>query len=133
MFYDPSPTLSGDFPFANAASRANALAVMLLPFVRLMIDGPTPPHHFTASTEGTGKGLCASACSYPYLGRELDINVQKESEAEWRKALTSFFMSGGSHYFIDNMYNPPGWDDVPRDVDSGGLAAAWTGFLPRLR
>jgi hypothetical protein len=46
--------LLGDFTFANQASRANALAVMLLPFVRLMITGPTPNHHFTASTEGTG-------------------------------------------------------------------------------
>lgn len=116
-----------DFPFKNQASRANALAVMLLPFARLMVNGPSPNHHFTASTEGTGKGLCATACAYPFLGRDLGINVQKESEAEWRKAITSFLMSGESHYFIDNMYNPPGWDDVARDVDSGTLAAAWTG------
>lgn len=117
-----------DFPFRNAASRANALAVLLLPFARLMIEGPSPNHHFSASTEGTGKGLCATACAFPFLGREVDISVQKESEAEWRKAITSFLMSGASHYFIDNMYNPVLWgDESPRDVDSGTLAAAWTG------
>jgi hypothetical protein len=151
LFYAPPPELAGldvpgrptakdvcdavrlildellvDFPFANQASRANALAVALLPFVRLLIDGSTPDHHFTASTEGTGKGLCAAACAFPSLGRELDLHSQKEDEAEWRKALTSAFVAGGSHYFIDNMYNPLGWDDIPRDVDSGTLAMAWT-------
>jgi hypothetical protein len=115
-----------DFPFANEASRANALAVMLLPFVREMIDGPTPNHHFTASTEGTGKGLCAAACAFPSLGREMDLNPQKASEAEWRKALTSAFVSGCTHYVIDNMSNLPSWDQTPMPVDSGTLAMAWT-------
>jgi putative DNA primase/helicase len=91
-----------------------------------MIDGPTPNHHFEASTEGTGKGLLAAACAFPAIGRELDINAQKESEAEWRKALTSAFISGSSHFLLDNMYNPLGWDDVPQEVNSGTLAAAWT-------
>lgn len=152
VYYAPSPELAGltipeqptpadvadavglifdellvDFPFRNPASRANALALMLLPFARLMIAGPSPNHHCTASTEGSGKGLLAAACCWAFLGREVDINVQKESEAEWRKALTSFFMSGASHFFLDNMYNPVGWDESPRDVDSGTLAAAWTG------
>ena len=99
---------------------------MLLPFVREMISGPTPNHHFTASTEGTGKGLLAAACAFPFLGRELETNAQKESDAEWRKALTSFFQSGGTHYFVDNMSNPAGWDDVPLAVDSGTLAMVWT-------
>lgn len=115
-----------DFPFANKASRANALAVTLLPFVRPLINGPTPNHHFTASTEGTGKGLCAAACAFPAIGREIDLNPQKESSAEWRKALTSAFMAGVSHFLIDNFENPKGWDDALLPVDSGVLAMAWT-------
>jgi hypothetical protein len=115
-----------DFTFANQASRANAVACMLLPFVRLMIDGPTPNHHFTASTEGTGKGLLASACAFPYLGRDIDVNSQKESEGEWRKALTSFFLSGNTVFFVDNLSNVPGWDGEPQIIDSGTLAMAWT-------
>ena len=151
FFYAPSPDLAGikipldptsrqiaaaknlllddllvDFPFANRASRANALAVMLLPFVRQMIDGPTPNHHIEASTEGTGKGLLAAATAFPALHREIDLNPQKESEAEWRKAITSALVSGCSHFLIDNMYNPAGWDNVPMDLDSGTLAMAWT-------
>src|SRR5262249_58668616 len=108
-----------DFPFANPASKANALALMLLPFVREMIDGPTPNHHIGASTEGTGKGLCAAACAFPALGREIELNPQKENEAEWRKALTSAFMAGGEHFFIDNITLCP--------IDSGTLAPARAG------
>jgi hypothetical protein len=115
-----------DFPFANAASLANAVALTLLPFVRSMVSGPTPLHHHTAATEGTGKTLLAVACSYPSLGRELNLNPQKEGESEWRKALTSTFMAGHTHFFIDNLNNPPGWDGTPTPIDSGVLALALT-------
>ena len=81
--------LLADFPFANHSSRATLL-LTLLPFVRLMIDGATPNHHVGASTAGTGKGLCAHA-SLPSLGREIELTPQKESDAEYRKALTSLF------------------------------------------
>ncbi len=49
-------------------------------------------------------------------------------------ALTSFFLSGGSHYFIDNVCteNPAGWDDVPQDVSSGD-AGPWRGRAPYWR
>lgn len=115
-----------DFPFADQASRANALACMLLPFVRLMIPGPTPLHLFEASTEGTGKGKLANACAFPALGRELESTPQKEDEAEWRKALTTALVSGVDPIFFDNMYNPRGWDDTPLPIDSGTLAMALT-------
>jgi len=48
-----------DFPFADEASRANALALLLLPYVRPLIVGPTPLHLITAPTQGTGKDLLA--------------------------------------------------------------------------
>jgi putative DNA primase/helicase len=115
-----------DFVFKSQASKANALALTLLPFVRPMIAGPTPLHHIGAATEGTGKSLLATTIAYPALGREINNSPQKEDEAEWRKASTSMLMSGVSHFFIDNMYNPLGWDDVPLPVDSGTLAMLLT-------
>ena len=115
-----------DFPFAEPASKANALGCMLVPFVRMMIPGPTPLHFFEASTEGTGKGKLANACAYPALGRDLVSTPQKENEAEWRKAITTALISGPSHVFVDNMHNPKGWDDTPAPVDSGNLALALT-------
>ena len=43
----------GDFPFVDDASRANALAALLLPFVRPAFSGPTPATLFDAPVEGT--------------------------------------------------------------------------------
>jgi hypothetical protein len=115
-----------DFPFCDQASKANALAALILPFVRRMIDGPTPLHAFEAATEGTGKGKLAKACAYPSTGYELNSSPQKENEAEWRKAITTALMSGRSHIFFDNMYNPLGWDNAPLPIDSASLASALT-------
>lgn len=115
-----------DFPFDDDSSKANALACMLLPFVRIMIDGPTPLHVFEAATEGTGKGKLANACAYPSIGRELSSTSQKEDEAEWRKMLTTTLQTGGSHIYIDNLYNPKVWDGSLQPIDSANLALALT-------
>lgn len=115
-----------DFPFKNQASRANAVALMLLPFVRLAIDGATPLHMIEASTPGTGKGKLANLCAYPALGRDIVSSPQKESDEEYRKALTSAFLSGQSHIFLDNLNNALGWDGSTTPIDSGALAAALT-------
>ncbi len=120
--------LLGDFSLANQASKANAVEFMLLPFVRRMIHGPTPLHHFGATTEGTGKTLLAICCSYPWLGREIAARSQKESEAEWRKAVFVFLRSGTTHVLMDNLANPLGHDGSSRPVDSGVLASALTAF-----
>lgn len=117
-----------DFPFANQASRANAFALFLLPFARLLIDGPTPDHHVEASTEGTGKGLLAQACLMPSVGSEPAFTTPKEDDAEWRKLLTTVFMRGASYLILDNMANvvDPFTGDS-RLVDSPSLASALTG------
>jgi hypothetical protein len=154
VFYQPSPELEGltisekpsrseidsakaliyddlfvDFPFTDEASRANALACMLVPFVRNMIEGPTPLHHSHASTEGTGKGLLAKVCADPSLGRDLQSSPQKENDAEWRKAITSSLISGPSHIFYDNLYMPVRSTrdgDYPVPIDSAALASVLT-------
>src|SRR5262249_10518642 len=46
-----------DFPFHDAASKAHTVALLLLPFVRELIGGPTTLHLVDAPTPGTGKGL----------------------------------------------------------------------------
>src|SRR5262249_21633154 len=48
-----------DFPFVSDADRTNAIAVLLLPFVRNLIDGPTPLHLIEKPTPGTGASLLA--------------------------------------------------------------------------
>jgi len=44
--------LLGDFPFVDEASRAHTLALMLEPFVRPLIKGPTPLYLIDAPTRG---------------------------------------------------------------------------------
>jgi hypothetical protein len=99
---------------------------MLLPFVRLCIDGPTPLHLFEASTEGTGKGKLGNAVAFPSLGRPLTPMTQLEDVAEWRKTLTTSFAEAASHIFIDNMFNPKDWNGSERPIDSAPLAMGLT-------
>lgn len=106
-----------DFPFVDDASKAHAIGYMLLPFVRDLIDGPTPNHLATSPTPGTGKGKLMNACAYPALGHDIPSMTEAKDDEEWRKRLTTEFLSGSTHTLIDN---------VNRKVDSGALATAWT-------
>lgn len=106
-----------DFPFKDDASHANAIAYLLLPFVRQMIDGPTPLHMVESPTPGTGKGKLVNVCAFVALGHDAPTMSEVENDAEWRKALTSFLMTGKTHLCIDN---------VNHSLDSGVLANALT-------
>jgi hypothetical protein len=98
--------LLGDFRFADAASEAHALALLLLPFVRPMIGGPTPLYLIDAPTEGTGKGLLAKCMSVLATGREGETLSQPTDEAEWRKQLTSKLAEAPPYIWIDNIRYP---------------------------
>jgi len=107
-----------DFPFATTSDRDNAVALFLLPFVRDMIDGPTPAHLIEASMPGSGKGMLASALLHPSIGRDMGLTTQPRDDDEWRKKITSMLMEGKPSCLVDN---------VSRPLDSGVLAAALTG------
>ncbi len=106
-----------DFPFADEASRAHAYALLLLPFVRDLIDGPTPLHAIDAPTAGTGKGLLAEALAYVGRGHELASAPAGKDDAEWAKSITSWLREGRTHVNIDNIAAP---------LDSAALANALT-------
>jgi hypothetical protein len=109
--------LLGDFPFADQASRAHAVACLVLPFARALVDGPTPLHLIDAPTEGTGKTLLAKAVLWVALGRDAPPVPEAESDAEWRKRITAELVEGGPVLFLDNLNRP---------LDAGSLAAALT-------
>ena len=106
-----------DFPFADAASKAHALGLLFLGFVRPMIDGPTPLHLIDSPTPGTGKGLLAGACTLPAMGPYLPSTSAGRDDDEWRKRLTAALVGGGNVINIDN---------VTTTLDSGALASALT-------
>ena len=62
-----------DFPFADDASLAHALCLLLQPFVRLLIDGPTPLFLIDAPARGTGKGLLADVASIVATGHQAHV------------------------------------------------------------
>lgn len=105
-----------DFPFADEASKAHALALGLLPFVRPMIDGATPMHLIDAALRGSGKGLLAAALTIPALGRPAPSQSLSSDESEVRKMLFASLLEGRSHLFFDNLTR----------LDSDALALALT-------
>jgi len=110
-----------DFPFSEypdgtTPDRDNAVALFLLPFVRDMIDGPTPLHLIEASMHGSGKGLLATSLLYPGLG-EIAGSPQPQDEGELRKMITSKLLAGKPLIYLDNVSMP---------LDSGNFAAALT-------
>jgi hypothetical protein len=113
-----------DFPFDGPASRANALALMLLPFVREMIDGVTPLHLIDAPTPGTGKGLLADCCSLIATGREAGKAPEPRDQEEARKFITSALVAGASMIVYDN---------ISGHLDSPPLARALTATVPEDR
>ncbi len=108
-----------DFPFKDDSSIAYTFAVLLLPFIRQMIDGPTPLHLFDAiSGAGTGKSLLAELITTISTGEEPAVLTDCVSDEEWRKMITAKLISGPNVILIDNLK----WK-----LDSGALSAALTG------
>jgi hypothetical protein len=92
--------LLGDFPFVSSADRANALAAMLVPFVRDVIDGPTPLHLIEKPTSRTGATLLARCLTVPFGGVE---SQWPKKEAEREKVILGKLRSGTSVVWFDNV------------------------------
>jgi hypothetical protein len=109
--------LLGEFPFTGEAERAHALALLLVGFVRAMIDGPTPLHLVEKPTQGTGATLMVDVISLIATGCRASIMVEGSDDEEWRKRLTAKLRQIPSVVLIDNLRRP---------LDSSALAAALT-------
>jgi hypothetical protein len=92
-----------DFPFADRAAKANALALILLPYVRPMIAGPTPLHLINAPAPGTGKDLLAQLAAVLATGRPCGTKSESHTEEEWRKNLTSWLVAGCPFAYLENI------------------------------
>lgn len=98
--------LLGEFPFVSDADRAHAVALLLLPFARELIAGPTPLHLIEAPTPGSGKTLLASALLRPALGTDATPITEGRDDAEWQKKITSVLGSSPAAVLIDNVNKP---------------------------
>jgi len=94
-------TLLGEVAFADNASRAHAVGLMILPFVRGLIDDQTPLHLFDAPTQSSGKTYAAQICVAPFS--EAIPSPEKKNDEENRKSLFAQLATGCSHVFLDNI------------------------------
>jgi hypothetical protein len=109
--------LLGEFPFVGAAERAHAVALLLLGFVRAMIDGPTPLHLIEKPTPGTGATLMVDAIATILTGVGASVMTEGRDDEEWRKRVTAKLRQIPSLVLIDNLRH---------ELDSSALAAALT-------
>ena len=94
-----------DFPFKDEASRANTIALMLLPILRTAIVGPTPMTVFDAPVAGTGKSLLAEIILSLYCPRGIPSRScpPQDDDAEWKKSITSAIIAKSQFFFLDNV------------------------------
>ena len=109
--------LFGDFPFTGKAERAHVVALLLLGFLRGMIDGPTPLHLIEKPTPGTGATLMVDAVATILTGTGASVMTEGRDDEEWRKRVTAKLRQIPSIILIDNLR---------AKLDSSAVAAALT-------
>lgn len=119
-----------DFPFEGPGSRANALALMLLAFVREFIKGTTPLHLIDATTSGSGKGLLADCCTVVATGREAGKGPELRDQEEARKFITSGPGGRGEHHRAGQQRRPLGQRAAVARAHHGDLGGPTPGRQP---
>ncbi len=109
--------LLGDFPFVSPSEMAHAIGLLLLGFVRSMIDGPTPLHLIEKPTPGTGATLMVDSIATILTGSGASVMTEGRDDEEWRKRVTAKLRQVPSILLIDNLRNK---------LDSSAVAAALT-------
>lgn len=93
------------------------LGMVMLPFMREMIDGPTPGHFLTKPAAGTGASLLMETASFLTVGRESPAMTLPENREEVDKTLSTIIAEGREYAYFDN---------INHSVNSGTLASAIT-------
>lgn len=93
----------GDFPFSDEPSRTHALSMILLPFFRAAIDGPTPLYFVDAPQSGTGKSMLVEACLRPGIGSGLGTTSLQKSDEQFEKTLDGLLVNGSPVIWLDNL------------------------------
>jgi hypothetical protein len=106
-----------DFPFTTESERTHAVGLLLLPFARELIDGPTPLHLIEKPSPGTGAGLLTEVLTTVFLGHGAATMTEGRDEDEWRKRITAKLVHHNDIVVIDN---------VRYRLESSALSAALT-------
>lgn len=95
--------LLADFPFAADADRAHALALLVTPFVRRMIEGPVPLFLLEAPTRGTGKTLFAETIGQIVIGESVAAMPLPRPDEEIDKRITAHLIQAPVVTLLDNV------------------------------
>jgi hypothetical protein len=109
--------LLGDFPFVGPAEMAHVIALLLLGFLRGMIDGPTPLHLIEKPSPGSGATLMVDAVATILTGSGASVMTEGRDDEEWRKRVTAKLRQIPAIVLIDNLR---------AKLDSAAVAAALT-------
>lgn len=112
--YDSHPVPNWD---RGRGSRANAMAMIIQPFVREIIKGPTPVYVIVKPAAGSGSGYLLDVVSYAFIGERAPLSPYADNPDEVRKMITANLIEGQPLLFLDN---------INVHVDSGFLALALT-------
>jgi hypothetical protein len=94
----------GGFPFVDAASRANMLALLLTMILRRAIKGCVPIGLIDAPAAGTGKSLLAETVALIITGTSAVMQpAPTRDEEELRKLLTAILSAGYPLSILDNL------------------------------
>lgn len=97
-------TALGDFCYQDAASRANAYAMMITPFVKPYINGPCPMFTVTGPDKGQGKTLLCRTAMVPGCAKIIDEKkVSANDDEELRKYITAQMLDGAQAIMFGNM------------------------------
>ena len=114
-----------DFPFANEAAHAAALAALLTPTVRSAIDGPVPMFLVHAHVAGTGKGKLVNVAGIIATGAPVPC-MPMVDEAEFEKRILSALLAGQSLVVLDNIVGKVGSGTLDALLTTDG---EWSGRI----
>ncbi len=93
----------GDMPFKDASDRANALAMILTPFLRGSV--PLAPMAVISGLQmGVGKNLLADCVAILATGAATEPMAMVDDEDELRKHITSIFRTGRDIFVFDEAH-----------------------------
>ncbi len=95
--------LFSGFKFETKADEANAIGLLLLFFVRDMINGPTPMAIVESAEYGTGKTLLVESIVEAVTGMAVQETTFPKDESEVRRQLLSHLMLNPTYVFSDNL------------------------------
>lgn len=106
-----------DFPFVDASSKANMLALIMTPLIRPAIEGSIPLALIDAPQAGTGKTILSTIVAQIATGHDPNMLPYSPEVEEMRKKITAALRANSNVIVMDNISLP---------LDSEILASALT-------